>query len=470
MNPKNDTRIRVGIIPVMIDLYNRLIPGSIPQYKAFTDRLARELDVECSPIVSTASQVRAAVKRFEKERIELLVVSHISYCESGELLPAMLETKLPILLWPAQSMPELQPKKYDYETVLLNHGVHGTQDLANMLRRRNRPVGILHGHFKEKEFRQSFGEWARAGRAVRSMQTSNPVMVGGHFAGMLDLQMEGEKYLKEFGVSGREISTKEYLKFVKAVSVKEIKEKVNQYRSVFNIGKDVSEGLLEKSARHEIGLRKVLAKYQSKAVGVNFLSLCNDRRVGDGLHVAASMLEAEGIGYGGEGDWVTAMLVRGLCSVEPETSFTEIFSVGYKDGRLVLRHWGEGNMAMGRCKPIMRASKFEDSVTAEFAVTDFEFRPGRATIVNLNVTPEGRGQLITVGGQIVKDRLPAVDGPRGIFKPKCSDIRELLTQYAYNGGSHHLAVVSGDAEDLVERVARLNGWKHVRLTEKKRGE
>jgi L-arabinose isomerase len=465
---QNADKFRVGVIPVMIDLYNRLAPAVRSSYQKFSDEVAgklgnRELAVESGPVASHEKDIRAACKKYEKAGVDLLVVSHVSYCESGKILPALLDSALPVVLWPGQPMSELEPRRYNSETVMLNHGVHGAQDLASMLRRRKRPYGIIHGHWSEPGFKKEILEWARAGRVLRAMKGSNPVMVGGHFDQMLDLQMEGSAFLKEFGVTGREITTKEFLKFVKSVGEKEIKEKTEQYRSVFEMAKGVGEELLRQTARHEVGLRKVLDKYKSKAVGINFLSLCNDRTVGDGLHVAASMLEAERVGYGGEGDWVTAMLVRGLQSAEPATSFTEIFSVGYKDGRLVLRHWGEGNLSMARSKPILRASQFNDTVSTEFAVTDFEFMPGRATIVNLNVTPEGRGQLMTIQGEIVKDHLPAVDGPRGIFKPKCSDIRDLLTQYAYQGGSHHLAMVRGEAEEMIDRVARLSGWAHVSI-------
>jgi len=150
--------------------------------------------------------------------------------------------------------------------------------------------------------------------------------------------------------------------------------------------------------------------------------------------------------------------VRGLLAVEPRSTFTEIFSVGYKDQRLVLRHWGEGNIGMARKKPILRRSSFSDRAKAEFAVMDFEFLPGGATLVNLTVTAEGEGRLMAVLGKVVTEHLPAVDGPRGIFKPMRNDIRYLLDGYACRGGSHHLGLIVGDQRNLLDRVKRLTGW------------
>jgi L-arabinose isomerase len=172
------------------------------------------------------------------------------------------------------------------------------------------------------------------------------------------------------------------------------------------------------------------------------------------------MLMNEGLGYAGEGDWVTAALVRGMQQGFGVASFTEIFTIGYADNRLILKHWGEGNFAMARTKPRLLASKFTDRCTAEFAICDFEFEPGVATLVNLNSTADGKGQLVSISGTIMEDHLPKIDGPRAVFKPLCEDVRDVLTEYAYAGGSHHMALVKSAPADVLEKVCRLAGWSY----------
>jgi L-arabinose isomerase len=190
--------------------------------------------------------------------------------------------------------------------------------------------------------------------------------------------------------------------------------------------------------------------------------LCNDMRVADGLHVAASVLMSEGLGYAGEGDWVTAVLVRGMQQGFGVASFSEIFTIGYADNRLILKHWGEGNFAMARARPRLRASKFTDRCTAEFAICDFEFAPGAATLVNLNSTDGGKGQLLSISGTILDDHLSQIDGPRAVFRPGREDVCDVLTEYAYAGGSHHMALVKDAPVDVLEKACRLAGWSYRR--------
>jgi len=228
------------------------------------------------------------------------------------------------------------------------------------------------------------------------------------------------------------------------------------------MGPDVNEPLLERTARGEAALRAILAGADSHACGLNFLQLCNDERVADGLHVAASVLMSEGCGYAGEGDWVTAVLVRGMQQGLGVASFSEIFSIGYTDNSLLLKHWGEGNLAMARARPRLLASRFTDQCTAEFAIVDFEFEPGPTTLVNLNSSAGGKGQMVSIGGEVTDDRLPKIDGPRAVFRP-AGDVSRLLTEYACAGGSHHMALVRGAPTDVLEKTCRLTGWSYRRM-------
>jgi L-arabinose isomerase len=467
MTPQAD-RLRIGLLLPVADLYHRLwsdidevlerLGGQV------AERLAQaRLNVERSAPVSQPEQVAAACDHFATQEVDLLVVAPAPYCPSGVLAPALAASRLPVLLWPMQSILRLDPQEYDAEAIKLNHGVHGVQDLANVLGKTAKSFGVIHGHHEQPQFITELRQWAQAGRIIRAMQEAGPVQVGGHFEHMLDLQVGEDAFLRQMGIAPTVVSTSDLARQMAQISPDAVTEGVDRYRRTFEMGTDVSDSLLEKTARGAAALRAILSGAGSRACGLNFLQLCNDERVADGLHVAASMLMHEGLGYAGEGDWVTAVLVRALQRGFGVASFSEIFSIGYADNRLVLKHWGEGNFAMARAKPRLLASRFTDRGTAEFAIVDFEFEPGPVTLVNLNSTAEERGRLISIGGAIAEDHLPKIDGPRGLFVPAHSDVSSLLTEYAYHGGSHHMGLIRGTPMEVLEKVCRLAGWSYHRL-------
>lgn len=467
MNNKPE-KIRIGILPGMLDLYNRLCPNLKNDLADYFSQELISLNLErteliLSPVVSTKEQVEVECKKFLEKEVDLIIIALAPYCPSGVLGPSLLEINTPILLWPAQNMYRLEPNNYDFETMILNHGVHAVQDLANMLRKNNKNFGIIHGHSKQDDFNDDFGDWAKAARAVSSLRNANPIQIGGHFEDMLDLQIGTEKFIDKLGLKHTDISLDDFCRIFKNVSQEQIEHCMNAYQSTFVVSNNLERSLLEKSARGEIALRTLMKEKGSFAFGLNFLELCNDSRIAEPLHVAGSVLMSEGFGYAAEGDWVTASFVYAMQQAFSVASFSEIFSVGYADNRLVLKHWGEGNIAMAREKARLASSEFNDKSQAKFTITDFEFEPGPVTLINLNSTPQEQGQVITITGSITEDDLPKVQGPKAIFKPDRKDVRELLTNYAYNGGSHHLAVVKGDVTNVTEKMCRLAGWKHIKL-------
>lgn len=467
MQTETQNRLRLGLIPLMIDLYDRLLPDLRSQLSQFSLDLATHLtdpslDVVVTDLVCKEEEIECALTRLSAMPVDLLVLCHMAYCPSGQILRALKGFQSPLLIWPAQSVDRIDGERFDEDALLRNHGVHGTQDLAAMLMRSGRPFGVLHGHWQDPDFRTRLLQWTRAGRALKEMKQSRPLQWGGHFPDMLDLQLDESRVVQELGITCERMVIDQLSTMARQVSRQEMIGCVQAYREEFVMDPDVDEDLLLKAARHEMALRHWIMERDSKALGINFLGLCNDPDVADGLHVAVSRLMAEGIGYGGEGDWLTAAWLRGLLSVNPETTFSEMFSVGYQDDRILLRHWGEGNVGMAGATPLIRSSTFKDSLEARFAVVDLEFAPGPATILNLSCDAEGRGRILGIPGQVLEERLPRVDGPRGIFQPE-GPVSDVLDAYAEAGGTHHLALSFGRELGLARCISKLAGWTYVQL-------
>jgi len=447
-------------------LYNRLSPEFAGKLAPFLQHIEKQLSNDeihyrMAPLCAVTDDIRTNCREAEAAQSDLLIIAHLSYSPSGQILPPLLETKLPLLLWPIQPMAELEAAKYDADTVMNNHGVHGTQDLANMLRRKNRPFGILHGHHENPDVLEQLRSWVRAGRMVRAMQEAKPLVLGGRFDDMLDLQLDQEDFLHEAGLQGRDIPLDDYLRRLKKTDSQAVLAKVAYYRQNFDIAPNCTDELLRQAALHSVTLSQLMQDYHSKAIGINFLGACNQPEIADACHVAACDLMAQGCGYGGEGDWTTAMINYALMQAGCQTTFTEIFSVGYRDNRLVVRHWGEGNYRTARGRVSLEASACRDRHNAAFAIASFEFQPGPVMLINLNTTPLSEGQLISISGEIAGDALPLNKGPRGIFVPDCTDVAELLSGYAYSGGSHHLNMVYGDESELLNCLAALTGWAYL---------
>lgn len=468
MSVKN--KIKVGILPGLADLYNRLFTQEIiEELKDFVASVPKAIDselieFEMGNLSSTQEQMKAEVAKLTAKDVDMIVLLLAPYCPSGAVVPGIMESRVPVLLWPAQTVYEFIPEEISASEIRLSHGVHAVQDIANVLRKRGKSFGILHGHFLEEGFRKEIEEWARAARVYSAFVKSNPVQFGGYFEDMLDLQIADAAFISDCGIKMATYDLPQLEAELKRVGDAEIKAQAKKYKDEFVIASDVTDEMLEATARGELAILAMMKKENSQACGINFQTLCNDLHIGDAMHVTASRLMAEGKGYAGEGDWVTAAFVYAMQSALGVASFSEIFSVDYKGDKVLLKHWGEANPEMARDKKAeIIKSVFNDQHKAEFCVMNMQFAPGPATLINLNADPQGEGQMISIFGEITEDAILNSTGPRAMFKPECSGIHEVLDEYAYNGGSHHLVLVNGCMESVLEKLSILTGWSYMSL-------
>lgn len=164
---------RIGLLPLMLEMYRVYAPDILRKQKPFIDGIADKLrgfsEVFVAPVCSTKRQTEDGVKKLESDGIDLLVVIFIAYATSISTLNPLLHTPVPLLLYstsPKSSMAE----GMTMEDILLNHGVHGYMDLANVLRRCKRQF-----QFRDAIFSETFCPDFDGGRIVMGhMGESNP--------------------------------------------------------------------------------------------------------------------------------------------------------------------------------------------------------------------------------------------------------------------------------------------------------
>jgi len=165
-----------------------------------------------------------------------------------------------------------------------------------------------------------------------------------------------------------------------------------------------------------------------------------------------------GLGYAGEGDTLTALLVGALFSAFPDTSFTEMFCPDWEHDSLFLSHMGEVNPRLLVGRPRMREMDYTYSATDKPALVVGRFKPGDIVLVNL--APTSEGYRLIVAPAVMLDVTGAdrhTDSIRGWFKPRLS-VPDFLAAYSRVGGTHHLAVTYARDTRPFEQFGRLMGW------------
>jgi L-arabinose isomerase len=453
---------RVGLLPLYLKLYDDTAPEHRPPMEAFYGQIAAELErrglqVLRSTICRVAPEFEAAVRGFEAGGAEAIVTLHLAYSPSQESVEALTRTDLPIVVCDTTPAYSFGPKQRADE-VMLNHGIHGVQDMCNLLLRRGKSFTIQVGHWQKSDVLDRVVRDVIAARMTSRIRSLRVGLLGRPFKGMGDFAVPVAELRHRLGVEVKTLEPRTAAKLAASVTEQEIEAERAADAAKFDFGKVTPEAYA-RSARAGLAIQKWIEREGLGAFTVNFLDVTRTGGMPTVPFLRASKLMAQGIGYAGEGDVLTASLVAALAVAFPGTSFTEMFCPDWQGGTIYLSHMGEVNYLLLAGKPRLYEMEYRWSDTDNPVYVAGRFRPGRVVLVNLAPMPSGfrlavaPARMVEVSGKDNMER-----SVRGWLKPDLA-LEEFLARYSRVGGTHHLAVCyDGDAE-LVLTFGRMMGWE-----------
>lgn len=454
---------RVGILGLTLEFYEETAPGLRESREAWVRKtvmpaLEPEADVSFTKASCRREEIDATVAGFEADGVDVLLVICLTYSPSQLALPALKRTRLPILLWNTQELFGVD-EKFNLGMMIDNHGVHGTQDLANVLIRSGVRFKYVTSHLRDAKGLEPLVEFFHAAAAVAGLRRLGLGLLGYPFPGMGDFAMDATDLVGKFGCRLEQLPLGEYIRLTEEAPRDEVDGLMACYRDSFDVDKDVNDADLEAAARAEWSLREMLANRRLGAFSYQFMAFGEDDRVMTVPFVAACRMMADGIGFGGEGDLIGATGTWLANRLQGPATFSEVFSIDFEGNSLFMSHMGEANVAMvrrDRKAKMIAKKKPLVPIRGRQLVLATALQPGPATLVSLTIGPERRWRLIA-SRMNIEDFGPLADMQVPHFKlaPQNADVRDWLSAYALAAGPHHNAVCFGDARGRIRAMAEL---------------
>ena len=189
--PDQDTRTRaprVGVLPLYLRPLADAVAGMDGRLRSFTRTIGRGLEdqglaVALSEPCALLPEIMSAIRRFEDESLDAIVVLHLTYAPSLESADALIRTRLPIILLDTTPVADFARVR-EASQLLFNHGIHALQDLANVLLQNARPFEIVAGHWERSDVLDRAAVLAKGCRMARLWPGLRIGRVGGPFPGM----------------------------------------------------------------------------------------------------------------------------------------------------------------------------------------------------------------------------------------------------------------------------------------------
>ncbi|HAF61543.1 MAG TPA: L-arabinose isomerase [Anaerolineaceae bacterium] len=335
----------------------------------------------------------------------------------------------------------------DMDFMNLNQSAHGDREFGFMASRMHINRKVVVGYWQDSEVQQELGDWARAALAWDDSQHLKIARFGDN---MRDVAVtEGNKVSAQmkFGYSVNGYSLGDLAAYVTQVSDAHIDSLIEEYVDLYHIQADLKPGQLRnkelrEAARIEAGLRAFLDEGGFKAFTTTFENL-NGLAQLPGL--AVQRLMADGYGFGAEGDWKTAALVRAMkvmsTGLPGGTSFMEDYTYHLEPGNQMAlgAHMLEVCSSIANGKPSLEMHPLGIGGKADPARLVFNVAPNPA--INVSIIDMGDRFRMLVNEVEVVDPLrdlPALPVARVVWKPLPS-LKIAAAAWILAGGAHHTA-------------------------------
>jgi len=458
---------KIGLLPLYLKLYDKTCSDRRPEidrfYQIITAALKKKgLDVITTPLCRVKPEFKTAIKAFENAKVDALITLHLAYSPSLESSDALAATRLPVIVLDTTPAYAFGPNQ-DPAEIMYNHGIHGVQDMCNLLIRNGKFFKIEAGHWRKSDVLNRVTAWVKSAQLVSAMRSARVGRIGRAFKGMGDFAVPSKILKQTIGVVTVPCDLQAMRHLVGKIKNSELESEMAANKKQF-ITRGLNAATHRRTALVSLAVRRWIEEEKLTAFTVNFLSVDKASGLPTVPFLEASLAMARGLGYAGEGDVLTAALVGALASVYPDTTFTEMFCPDWKSNRIFLSHMGEMNIRLTEGKPRLCAPPFPFTDVDNPVKAVGRFRPGKAVFVNLAPSTGKKYRLIIAPGRMMavkgKDRMG--DTIHGWFKPQ-APVADFLADYSRIGGTHHAALVYGNCASEIAGFGEFMGWETILL-------
>jgi L-arabinose isomerase len=359
----------------------------------------------------------------------------------------------------------------DMDFMNLNQAAHGDREFGYIETRMALRRKTVAGHASDPVVRRRIGAWARAAAGWHAAQQLRLVRFGDNMREVAVTEGDKVEAQLRLGISVNTYGVNDLVAAVDGASSEAVGAIVADYEASYSVVPELASGggrheALVYAARIEAGLRSFLDSGGYGAFTTNFEDL-------GGLHqlpgIAVQRLMAEGYGFGAEGDWKSAALVRILkvmgAGHNGGTSFMEDYTyhLGPGEPKVLGAHMLEICPTIAASTPSCEIHPLGIGNRSDPVRLVFDAMAGNGFVVGL-LDLGDRFRLVANEIEIVPPDapLPRLPVARAVWKP-APNFTTAVESWLMAGGPHHTALSTAVSMESLEDFAVISGVELVRI-------
>jgi L-arabinose isomerase len=449
-------------------------PATLERVADHSRRIAAALDeapeipvrVVFKPVLTGSDSIRqlAAEANLDPNCVGLITWMH-TFSPAKMWIAGLELLAKPFLHLHTQYNREIPWADIDMDFMNLHQAAHGDREFGFIAARLRLERKVVVGHWDDARVKGEIGTWTRAACARADWQHGRIVRIGDNMREVAVTEGDKVEAQRRLGFSINTWGVGDLAALVDAAGDADVADLVSQYLDEYDVAADLRPGgdrhaSLCDAARIELGLRRFLSERGATAFTDTFEDLHGLKQL-PGL--AVQRLMAEGYGFGGEGDWKTAAMVRAMkvmsAGLPGGASFMEDYTYHFSgDGDLSLgAHMLEVCPSIAGARPRLEIHPLSIGGREDPVRLVFDAHPGAAVVAC--VTDMGqRFRMVAAEIDVVAppEPLPKLPVARAVWRPR-PDFRTSAAAWIHAGGSHHTSLGFSVTRDHLRDFATMTG-------------
>ena len=443
-----------------VDEHAREIAGSLDAEAVIPVR------VEHKPVVKSAESIRQACLEANAADGCVGVVAWMHTFSPAKMWIAGLRSlEKPLLHLHTQFNRDLPWAEIDMDFMNLNQSAHGDREFGYMATRMGLRRKTVVGHWSDPAVVARIGTWTRAACGWSEARRLEVARLGDNMRFVAVTEGDKVEAQLRLGISVNGYGINELVEAVEAAPDAAVGELVDEYLDEYDVVPELRpdgdrHASLREAARIEAGLRAFLETGGFLAFTDTFEDLGALPQLPG---IAVQRLLADGYGFGAEGDWKTAALVRIAkvmsAGLDGGTSFMEDYTYHLPpEGRQVLgAHMLEVCPSIAGGKPTCEIHPLSIGGKGDPVRLVFTAAPGPAVVVGL-LDLGDRFRLVLNEIEVVEpeEDLPRLPVARALWRPR-PDLSTAAEAWLVAGGPHHTAFCRALGSEAFADLAEMAG-------------
>lgn len=291
------------------------------------------------PLATTPDEITALCRdaNYQDNCLGLLVWLH-TFSPAKMWINGLRRLEKPLLQFHTQFNAQIPWDSMDMDFMNLNQTAHGGREFGFIGARMRQQHSVVAGHWEDRQAQEGISRWMRVCAAKHESQHLKVARFGDNMREVAVTEGNKVSAQIQFGYSVNGYALGDLEQVVNEVSHSDISALVEEYEASYILTDAVKSGgakrenLLD-AARLELGIERFLQQGGFQAFTTTFENLYGLKQL-PGL--ACQRLMQKGYGFGAEGDWKTAALLRIMkvmaSDLQGGTSFMEDYTYNFQPG------------------------------------------------------------------------------------------------------------------------------------------